>query len=166
MAVELEKRSLEIDERLARLKAQPLPLLEKTSSKGHNQLNKLHPWVSMAMVLHPTLGDILDDFLYCEMARVVHQAAELEAAMELHQARMKDVCYSIKAHYLWETLEFPFPDFSEVCRYCGETISPEFDLHRHMGLCELKERLNEDSDSPSAHESFYPHLYPLERSWV
>ena len=120
----------------------------------------------MAMDLHPTLGDILDDFFYCEIVRVCHQTAELASAMKLHQARMKDVCYSIKAHYLWETLEFPFPDFSEVCWCCGATISPEFDLHRHMGLCELKERLDEDSDSPSAHESFYPHLYPLEGSWV
>ena len=25
----------------------------------------------MAMDLHPTLGDILDDFLYCEMVRVL-----------------------------------------------------------------------------------------------
>ena len=120
----------------------------------------------MTMVLHSTLGDILDDFLDCEIIRVLHQAAELESAMKLHQARMKDVCYSIKAHYLWETLEFPFPDFSELCWCCGETISPEFDRRRHMGLCELKERLDEASNTPSAHESFYSHLYPLEGSWV
>ena len=121
----------------------------------------------MAMVLHPTLGDILDDFLYCGMVRVLHQAAELEAAMTLHQARMKDVCHSIKAHYLWETLEFPFPDFSKSCWCCGETIPPEFDLNRHMGLCDLKERLADEALPPlSAHEAFYPHLYPLEASWV
>ena len=41
------------------------------------------------MDLHPTLEDILNDFLYCEMACVVHQAAELEVALKLHQALMK-----------------------------------------------------------------------------
>ena len=50
------------------------------------------------MDLHSTLYDILDDFLYCEMANVVHQAAELEVALKLHQALMKEVCHSIKAH--------------------------------------------------------------------
>ena len=61
------------------------------------------------------LGDILDDFLHCEVVRVLHQAAELEAAMKLHQERMKDVCYSIKAHYLWENFKqfFPF-SFSPI----------------------------------------------------
>ena len=120
----------------------------------------------MAMVLHPTLGDILDDFLYCEMVRVLHQAAELASAMKLHQARMKDVCHSIKAHARWVNYREHFPKFQLQCRQCGETISPEFDRHRHLGLCELKERLNEAIDTPSAHESFYPHLYPLEGSWV
>ena len=121
----------------------------------------------MAMDLHPTLEDILDDFLYCELARVLHQAAELESALKLHQARIKDVCYSIKAHYLWETLEFPFPGGSKSCWCCGETISLEFDLHRHMGLCDLKERLADEALPPlSAHESFYPDLYPLEESLV
>ena len=113
------------------------------------------------------LGDILDDFLHCEMVRVLHQAAELESAMKLHQARMKDVCYSIKGHYLWATLEFPFPDFANSCWCCGETISPEFDMHRHMGLCDLKERLADEAlPRLSAHESFYLHLYPLKKSWV
>ena len=120
----------------------------------------------MAMDLHPTLGDILDDFLHCEIVRVCHQAAELESAMELHQARMKDVCYSIKAHYHWVNYGEHFPEFDLQCRYCGDIISPEFDLHRHIGFCELKERLDEASNTPSAHESFYPHLYPLEGSWV
>ena len=55
----------------------------------------------MAMDLHPTLEGILDDFLHCEVVRVLHQAAELEAALKLHQARMKDVCHSIKAHDHW-----------------------------------------------------------------
>ena len=120
----------------------------------------------MAMDLQAPLEDILVDFLYCELARVLHQAAELKSAMKFHQARMKDVCYSIKAHYPWETLEVPF-DFSKVCWFCGETISPEFGMHRHMGLCDLKERLADEALPPlSAHESFYPHLYPLEESLV
>ena len=42
------------------------------------------------------LGDMLDDFLHCEIARVLHQAAELEAAMKLHQARMKEVAIPSK----------------------------------------------------------------------
>ena len=108
----------------------------------------------MAMDLHSTLGDILDDFLYCEMVRVLHQAAELEAAMKLYQARMKDVCYSIKAHYLWETFGEHFPEFDLQCRQCGDSISPEFDRGRHMGLCDLREWLA------------VAHLYPLEESWV
>ena len=114
------------------------------------------------------LGDILDDFLHCEVVRVLHQAAELEAAMKLHQERMKDVCYSIKAHYLWENFKqfFPF-SFSQYCWRCGETISPEFSMHRHLGLCDLKElRADEALPRLSAHESFYPDLYTSEGSLV
>ena len=84
------------------------------------------------------LGDILDDFLYCELARVLHQAAELEAAMKLHQARMKDVCYSIKAHYHWVNAEPFFPDIRQ-CRSCGDSISPEFAFRRHLGFCKQRE---------------------------
>ena len=121
----------------------------------------------MTMDLQAPLGDILDDFLHCEVTRVLHQAAELEAAMKLHQTRMKDVCHSIKAHYLWETFEFPHPDFAQTCWYCGETISPEFDMPRHMGLCYLNEKLDDESlPRLSAHEPFYPHLYPSRESWV
>ena len=90
----------------------------------------------MTMSLHPTLDDILDDFLYCEMARVIHQAAELEAAMKLHQARMKEVCHSIKAHDHWVRYGEHFP-FTIYCRLCGAAISPEFDSRRHKGLCAL-----------------------------
>ena len=36
----------------------------------------------MPMDLQAPLGDILDDFLYCEIARVLHQAASLEAGIE------------------------------------------------------------------------------------
>ena len=117
---------------------------------------------SQATLVAP-LGDILDDFLHCEVVCVLHQVAELEAAMKLHQARMKDVCYSIKAHYLWENFEFPLHDFSQLCWCCGEDISPEFDLGRHRGFCYL---MDEARHSVSAHESFYPHLYPLKASWV
>ena len=107
----------------------------------------------MAMVLHPTLGDILDDFLYCEMVRVLHQAAELEAAMTLHQARMEDVCHSIEAHDHWVKYGDHLPEFSPHCWLCGEIISPEFDLRRHWGRCKLW--LADDSDDD-----------PLEESWV
>ena len=95
----------------------------------------------MAMDLQAPLGDMLDDFLYCEMARVLHQASELEAAMKLHQARMKYVCYSIKAHDHWVRYGEHFPKFSLQCRQCRERISPEFDRGRHLGLCELREWL-------------------------
>ena len=88
----------------------------------------------MAMDLHPTLYDILDDFLYCEMARVVHQAAELEVVLKLHQARMKEVCHSIKAHDHWVCYGDHFP-FTIHCNLCGEAISPEFDRGRHRGRC-------------------------------
>ena len=90
----------------------------------------------MAMDLHPTLDDILDDFLYCEMARVIHQAVELEAAMKLPQARMKDVCHSIKAHEHWVNYGEHSP-FTIHCSLCGAAVSPEFDTKRHRGLCTL-----------------------------
>ena len=88
--------------------------------------------------------------------------AHFAAAKALHQKRMKDVCYSIKAHYLWEAFERFFPSsFSRHCYCCGETISPESDMGRHMGLCDLKERLADEAfDGPSAHESFYSYSYP------
>ena len=85
------------------------------------------------------LGDILDDFLHCELARVLHQAAKLEAAMKLHQAWMKDVCYSIKAHEHWANYGDHFPEFDLQCRRCGDSISPEFDRGRHIGFCILRE---------------------------
>ena len=77
----------------------------------------------MVMDLHPTLYDILDDFLYCEMARVVHQAAELEIALKLHHAQMKEVCHSIKAHDHWVWYGGYFP-FTLYCRLCGAAVSP------------------------------------------
>ena len=89
------------------------------------------------MALHPTLFDILDDFLYCEMVCVLHQAAKLEVALKLHQALMKEVCHSIKAHDHWEHYGNHFP-FSIYCNLCGEAIPPEFDLGRHRGFCTLK----------------------------
>ena len=66
----------------------------------------------MTMDLHPILDDILDDFLYCEMARVIHQGAKLESVLQLHQAKMEEVCHSIKAHDHWvhyeEYFRYPF----------------------------------------------------------
>ena len=90
------------------------------------------------------------------------EKANFAPAKALHQKRMKDVCYSIKAHYLWENFEQFFPStFSQQCWSCGETISLEFDMGRHMGLCDLKERLADEAfDGPSAHESFYCYSYP------
>ena len=79
--------------------------------------------------------DQIQDFLYAAIVRAIHQAAEMEAAMELHQERMKDVCYSIKAHYHWDNFGVLFPEFSIQCKSSGENISPEFDRGRHMGLC-------------------------------
>ena len=94
----------------------------------------------MAMDLHPTLDDILDDFLHEELARVLHQATELDIALKLHHARMKEVCHSIKAHDHWVIYGEHFP-FTIYCRLCGDPISPEFDRRRHRGLCTLKEQL-------------------------
>ena len=108
----------------------------------------------MAMDLQNPLGDILDDFLHCELARVLHQAAELEVAMKLHQARMKDVCHSIKAHDHWVHCRAHFPRFDLQCRHCGKCLSPEFDRGRHIGLCDLWERLA------------IAHLYSSEKSWA
>ena len=100
------------------------------------------------------LGDILDDFLHCEVVRVLHQVAELEAAMKLHQARMKEVCYSIKAHDHWVHYGEHFPEFTLQCRNCGEQISPEFDRGRHLGLCYLRDWLT------------IADRYELDGSWV
>ena len=71
--------------------------------------------------------------------------AMAEKAKALHQERMKDVCDSIKAHYFWESFSRFSPSlFSQYCWDCGETISSEFDMHRHRGLCVLKARLAEE----------------------
>ena len=92
----------------------------------------------MTMALHSTLGDILDDFLHEEFVRVLHQAAELEVAVKLHQAWKKEVCHSIKAHDHWVTYGGHFP-FTLHCRLCGAAVSPEFDRRRHRGLCTLRD---------------------------
>ena len=92
----------------------------------------------MALALHPTLDDILDDFLYEELVRVIHQAVELEAALKLHQALMKEVCHSIKAHDHWVNYGEHFP-FNIHCSLCGDAVSPEFDTSRHRGFCGLRE---------------------------
>ena len=90
------------------------------------------------------------------------EQANFAAAKALHHKRMKDVCYSIKAHYLWVNFERFFPaSFSQQRWCCGEAISPEFDMSRHLGLCDLKERLADEAfDNPPAHEYFYSYSYP------
>ena len=67
---------------------------------------------------------------------MIHQAAELEVAMKLHQAQMKDVCHSIKAHDHWVRYGGHFP-FSIHCNFCGVAVPPEFDQGRHRGRCAL-----------------------------
>ena len=91
----------------------------------------------MVMDLHPTLDDILDDFIQEELDRLIHQGAKLEAALYFHQVKMEEVCYSIKAHDHWVRYEEYFP-FSIHCKLCGEAISPEFDRGRHRGRCNLR----------------------------
>ena len=90
------------------------------------------------MTLHPTLDDILDDFIHEELTRLIHQAAELEVAMKLHQAQMKEVCHSIKARDHWVTYGEHFT-FTIPCRFCGVLMSPDFDMRFHRGLCALWE---------------------------
>ena len=88
------------------------------------------------MDLHPTLYDILDDFIEEEVDRLIHQGAKLEVAMQFHQVKMEEVCYSIKAHDHWVRYGDHFP-FTIHCNLCGEAISPEFDRGRHRGRCSL-----------------------------
>ena len=91
----------------------------------------------MTMDLHPVLGDILNDFIYEEIVRVFHETSELEVALKLHQAQMKEVCYSIKAHDHWVFYGYYF-SFTLHCQFCGEALSPEFDRRRHRGRCTLR----------------------------
>ena len=105
----------------------------------------------MDLPLHPTLDDILDDFINDELVHLVRKAMKMETALQLHQARMRDVCHSIKAHDHWVCYGEHFPEFNQLCWYCGEDISPEFDMERHLGVCDLRDTR--------------PDLYPRE-SWV
>ena len=73
------------------------------------------------MTLHPTLFDILDDFLKEELDRLINKAAKLELLLYFHQALMKEVCHSIKAHDHWMSYGSYFP-FSIHCNLCGEAI--------------------------------------------
>ena len=109
------------------------------------------------------LPGMIQDYIL-DLAEKSHQR-DL-AAKALHKARMKDVCFQIKAHYHWKHFLCFLPSFERrQCIDCGETISPEFDMRRHKGLCKLKywrddDDEEEDFDGPLAHESFYSHLYP------
>ena len=94
-----------------------------------------------------------------EFQRVLWQAAELEAAMKLHQARMKDVCYAIKAHYHWVNYAPFFPE-SRQCQRCGDSISPEFAFCGHNGFCTLRE------EREAAAAASYNHDYTFEGTWV
>ena len=100
------------------------------------------------------------DYLPDLLAMVVKENLMLSKA--LHHKRMKEVCHSIKAHYLWVNFEQFFPtSVARHCVFCGESISPEFDMRRHRGLCAVKERLADEAfDGLSAHESFYTCSYP------
>ena len=102
------------------------------------------------------LPDLIQDYILDMVEKALFAAAKA-----LHQERMKDVCYQIKAHYHWKHFCFFSSTFSQQCWTCGETISPEFAMGRHMGLCDMKERLADEAfDGSSAHESFYSYSYP------
>ena len=104
--------------------------------------------------------DYLPDMIQDYILDMEEHRRDLEAQAR-HKTCMKDVCYQIKAHYHWEHFCFFPSSFAQQCWSCGENISPEFDMGRHMGLCELKERLADEAfDGPSAHESFYYYSYP------
>ena len=88
------------------------------------------------MNLHPTLEDILYDFIEEAVDRLIHQGAKLEVALHFHQVKMEEVCYSIKAHDHWVRYGDHFP-FTIHCNLCGKATSPEFDRGRHRGRCAL-----------------------------
>ena len=46
---------------------------------------------------------------YLQDVLAIVEKANFAAAKVLHHMRMQDVCYSIKAHYLWENFEQFFP---------------------------------------------------------
>ena len=91
----------------------------------------------MAMDLHPTLEDILNDLLQEELDRILNQGAKIESAIFFHQVKMEEVCHSIKAHDHWVRYGDHFP-FTIHCNLCREAISPEFNRGRHRGRCALK----------------------------
>ena len=105
--------------------------------------------------------DYLLDMIQDYILDMEEHRRDLEAQAR-HKTCMKDVCYQIHAHHYWESLWWLFPSsFAQQCWFCGETISPEFDMSRHMGLCELKERLADEAfDGPSAHDYFYSYTSP------
>ena len=91
--------------------------------------------ISMAMDLHPTLDAILDDFLFIEeMARVVHQAAELEACTEtfIRSVDEGSVSFPSKPTDHWVCYGDHFP-FTIHCNLFGKAISPEFDRGTAQG---------------------------------
>ena len=117
------------------------PALNAVLSDFHQE--KFAQWVDQAAdrevrmkkVFHDHwVHPVLDDIRHKEFGRLLHQAEELEAALYLHQAQMKNVCHSIKAHDHWVYYGEYFPS-TLPCRLCGVEVSPEFDRRRHKGLC-------------------------------
>ena len=58
----------------------------------------------MNMALHPTLDNILDDFIHEEIVLVFHEAAELEVALKLYQAQMS--CFIVLCILFYRSLYF------------------------------------------------------------
>ena len=87
--------------------------------------------------LHPALEARINDFLKTEFDKFLEKGLVFEYEILLHDARMADVCESIKAHDHWLRFREHFPEFDLYCRNCGGFISPEFDRGRHMGRCKF-----------------------------
>ena len=87
--------------------------------------------------LHPALEARINDFLKTEFDKFLEKGLVFEYEILLHDARMADVCESIKAHYHWLHFGEHFPEFALHCHKCGEHISPEFDRRRHLGRCKF-----------------------------
>ena len=90
----------------------------------------------MTMDLHPTLEDTLNEFLNRAWDQLLDQGAELEAALQIHQARMQEVCCSIKEYARW--VRCP-THLCHLCNLCNAPICPLFDMRRHRGRCTLLE---------------------------
>ena len=100
----------------------------------------LHPVLDFRindLDLHPALEARINDFLNTEFDKFLEKGLVFEYEILLHDARMADVCESIKAHYHWLHFGDYFPEFPLHCHKCGDHISPEFDRRRHLGRCKF-----------------------------